>query len=509
MASAFVPMAVEFLEDEPPPGTIVGHRLGQVRILQVKAGPQMVTRTRQLIAREDAGSLILTLQQRGTSLKEQDGRETSIRPGEFSITDASRVFRKRVDEDFTFTSFHFPRAELDVHERDLRALTATTFGPGEGSAALVATYLAGMAREAPALDEAVGRRAAATALDLLALLIDDRCGRERPKGLHGAASLERVKDHIRRNLGDPDLSPETIARAHHISLRHLHRLFEDEETTVSRLILRSRLDASAQDLSRPGPSVAAVAQHWGFGSPAHFSRAFRAAYGVSPSQWRAQHTAGRAGPRAGRRQTGSASNSVAGNVNCVRFRSRTTPPRRGCVPRMTPDHLAVQLADPIQRRVFSAVALGATTSAEVLAVSGLAAPDAAPAIGRLVRAGLLVQGRGTVALNEDALAAAADAAARRVADEAAKEQPDPRLRGRIRGGVLVDLPEEDQEARRAVLGHLAGATFAPGEVYDERTVTDRLRPWCEGGPVDAVALRRALVDDGLLARGSGRYRLNP
>ncbi|MFD5562606.1 DUF2087 domain-containing protein [Kitasatospora griseola] len=176
---------------------------------------------------------------------------------------------------------------------------------------------------------------------------------------------------------------------------------------------------------------------------------------------------------------------------------------------MTPDHLAVQLADPIQRRVFSAVALGATTSAEVLAVSGLAAPDAAPAIGRLVRAGLLVQGRGTVALNEDALAAAADAAARRVADEEAREQPDPRLRGRIRGGVLVDLPEEDPEARRAVLGHLAGNTFVPGEEYDERTVTDRLRPWCEGGPLDAVALRRALVDDGLLARGSGRYRLNP
>ncbi|MFJ5921234.1 DUF2087 domain-containing protein [Kitasatospora sp. NPDC092948] len=174
---------------------------------------------------------------------------------------------------------------------------------------------------------------------------------------------------------------------------------------------------------------------------------------------------------------------------------------------MTPDQLAIQLADPTQRRVFSAVALGATTSSEILAVSALAAPDAAPAIGRLVRAGLLVQGRGTVALNDAALAAAADSAARRLADEAANDQPDPQLRGRIRGGVLVDLPEDDSDARHAVLRHLAGATFATGREYDERTVTERLQPWCEGGLLDAVSLRRTLVDDGLMLRQSGRYRL--
>ncbi|MFF2661943.1 DUF2087 domain-containing protein [Kitasatospora sp. NPDC058032] len=188
-------------------------------------------------------------------------------------------------------------------------------------------------------------------------------------------------------------------------------------------------------------------------------------------------------------------------------------------PEVTPEQLAVQLADPVRRRVFSAVALGASTSSEVLTVSGLAAPDAAPAIGRLVRAGLLVQGRGSVALNDGALAAAADTAARRVADQAANDQPDPRLRGHLRGGVLVNLPdpdpdpeqepeqEQEQDARRAVLGHITARTFAPGDEYDERTVTDRLRPWCEGGALDAVALRRVLVDEGLLARAAGRYRV--
>lgn len=174
---------------------------------------------------------------------------------------------------------------------------------------------------------------------------------------------------------------------------------------------------------------------------------------------------------------------------------------------MTPEQLAIELADPVLRRVFSAAALGASTSAEILSASGLGAPQAAPAIGRLVRSGLLVQGRGSLALDDDALTAAAETASRRVAEETAADQPDPQLRGHIRGGILVNVPEQDADARRAVLGHVAKSTFAAGDDYDERTVTDRLQPWCEDGTLDAVSLRRALVDDGLLTRESGRYRL--
>ncbi|MFJ8439325.1 AraC-like ligand-binding domain-containing protein [Kitasatospora griseola] len=288
VATAYVPMAVEFLEDEPSRGTIAAHRLGPMRVLQVQAGPQAVTRTRRMIAGDDSAALILTLQQRGTSLKGQDGRESLIRPGAFSLTDASRTFRKRMGEDFVFTSFHFPRAALDVEERDLRALTATAFDPAAGSAALVATYLAGMAREASALDEAVGRRAAATVLDLLALLVDDRCGRDRPNGLRAAASLERVKDHIRRNLGDPDLSPSGIAEANHISLRFLHKLFQQEGTTVGAWTRTQRLDRCSRDLRRATVDelgVAGIARRWGFVNSSHFSRAFRAAYGMTPRDW--------------------------------------------------------------------------------------------------------------------------------------------------------------------------------------------------------------------------------
>ncbi|MGA5822683.1 helix-turn-helix domain-containing protein [Kitasatospora sp. NPDC094028] len=288
VSRAYVPMAVDFLEKVPSPGAIVCQQLGPVRISRVQAGPQVATRSRRMIAEGGPPSLILTLQERGTSLKEQDGRESAIRPGEFSITDTSRVFRTRVDEGFVFTSFLFPRAELDVPERDLRALTATSFSGAEGSAALVATYLSQMAREAEGLDEAVGRRAAATALDLLALLVDDRSGRSRPQASRSAASLERVKEHILRNLRDPDLSPSTIAEANFMSVRFLHKLFQLDGTTVGGWIRTQRLERCSRDLLRPMAAelgVAGIARRWGFANSSHFSRAFRAAYGMTPRDW--------------------------------------------------------------------------------------------------------------------------------------------------------------------------------------------------------------------------------
>ncbi|MGW6647116.1 helix-turn-helix domain-containing protein [Streptomyces iakyrus] len=290
VSRTFIPLDVRLLEDDPSPGSIVSNRLGSLQVSQVEAGPQVVTRSRKLIARDGKEFLILTLQRRGSALKEQDGREARIGPGDFSLSDSSRLFRKKVENAFCFTSFHFPRQDLRVRDVDLRALTATAFSGREGGAALVATYFARLAREAAHLDAVAGRQYAATALDLLALLIDERSGRFAPQAPEtAAATLVRVKDHILRHLADPGLAPPAIAAAHFVSVRHLHKLFQSEGVTVGEWIRTQRLERCRRDLLRspaPGDGIAAVARRWGFTSPSHFSRAFRTAYGMTPREWR-------------------------------------------------------------------------------------------------------------------------------------------------------------------------------------------------------------------------------
>ncbi|MFF7893216.1 helix-turn-helix domain-containing protein [Streptomyces sp. NPDC007907] len=324
VSRTFIPLDVRLLEDDPSPGSIVSHRLGSLGVSQVQAGPQIVTRSRRL-AQDGKEFLILTLQRRGSALKEQDGREARIGPGDFSLSDSSRTFRKKVQSAFCFTSFHFPRAELHVRDEDLRTLTATAFSGREGSAALVGTYFARLAHEAAHLDAVPGRQFAATALDLLALLINERSGRFVPQAPEtAAATLVRVKDHIARHLADPGLAPPGIAAAHHMSVRYLHKLFQPEGVTVGEWIRTQRLERCRRDLLRPpapGPGVAAVAGRWGFTSPSHFSRSFRAAYGMTPREWQRY---GFSGERTGK-GTGAGAGAGTGSTDTMDTVEREPP----------------------------------------------------------------------------------------------------------------------------------------------------------------------------------------
>jgi AraC-like DNA-binding protein len=99
--------------------------------------------------------------------------------------------------------------------------------------------------------------------------------------------------YIELHLQDADLSAETIADAHHISVRQLYKIWaRSAELSLSAWIIAARLEAARRDLSRPHPQAAtigAVARRWGFSDPTHFSRRFRTAFGVSPRQWSSVH----------------------------------------------------------------------------------------------------------------------------------------------------------------------------------------------------------------------------
>jgi transcriptional regulator GlxA family with amidase domain len=101
--------------------------------------------------------------------------------------------------------------------------------------------------------------------------------------------LANVLAFIEARLGDVRLSNREIAAAHHISLRLLHRLFQEQGTSPGRWIRERRLERCRRDLLDPARSelpASTIAWSWGFASPAHFSRVFRAAYGHPPGEYR-------------------------------------------------------------------------------------------------------------------------------------------------------------------------------------------------------------------------------
>ncbi|WP_395292288.1 helix-turn-helix domain-containing protein [Kitasatospora hibisci] len=118
---------------------------------------------------------------------------------------------------------------------------------------------------------------------------------EPPPETRARAVLRRIDAFIEHNLGDPDLTPRRIADRHNISLRTLYTLFRDRPAGVAGTIRRQRLERCHADLARPGlrhRPVQAIAARWGFANHTTFTRAFREAYGTTPTRHRARALAG-------------------------------------------------------------------------------------------------------------------------------------------------------------------------------------------------------------------------
>nr|WP_241265463.1 helix-turn-helix domain-containing protein [Streptomyces boncukensis] len=95
--------------------------------------------------------------------------------------------------------------------------------------------------------------------------------------------------YIEEHLADPALSPAVLAEAHHISVRQLHRVFQQQGATVASWIRARRLERCCQDLADPAQAhvpVHAVAARWGYRRAPEFTRAFRAVYDMPPNTWR-------------------------------------------------------------------------------------------------------------------------------------------------------------------------------------------------------------------------------
>lgn len=74
-----------------------------------------------------------------------------------------------------------------------------------------------------------------------------------------------------------------------ISPRYLQDLFHSESWTVSEWIWSRRLEKARRDLLDPllaRESITQIALACGFGDLAHFSRRFKAAYAMSPREYR-------------------------------------------------------------------------------------------------------------------------------------------------------------------------------------------------------------------------------
>jgi AraC-like DNA-binding protein len=105
--------------------------------------------------------------------------------------------------------------------------------------------------------------------------------------------VERVREYLATTFAQPVQLPG-IARAAGVSVFHLCRVFKASSGwTLHQYRNQLRLRASLELLGE-SDDILAVAIELGYSSHSHFTAAFRAAFDLSPSQWRAQSSRTRA-----------------------------------------------------------------------------------------------------------------------------------------------------------------------------------------------------------------------
>lgn len=247
--------------------------------VQINGGSAMsMARPQHVIDDRPISQMSLYLLTVGSVVTDYDGRKQIHVPGDVVAIDYSLPYESYASAYegivLTFDKASAP-SELqgDVHGKMLTANSSAGKILGAQMRSLVAHIDGLSVVEAQSAINGI-LQFAATTLPAAAL----RTVRDDHSVLHRAYSLAR------KRMADPDFGPEYLALELGMSRSKLFRSFE-EHGGVQRWLLGKRLAASLHAIVRSAgkQKISAIAHQHGFRSEAHFSRAFRKRYEMSPS----------------------------------------------------------------------------------------------------------------------------------------------------------------------------------------------------------------------------------
>lgn len=216
-----------------------------------------------------------------------DGQELVVGPGDITLLDYAQPFTARSQRS-TLLVIAVPRDALEAllppgarHGQVLRAES--------GLAGLLADHMKSLAVRLPTMTLEESAAAATGSIALIGACFRPQVASFGPAAIdHPDALAERVRHYIAAHL-DQDLSVEAICRQFPVSRPTLYRLFAPHGGVV-RYVRNQRLSRAFTALMNPNQRdrrISEIGFEAGYQAEAPFSRAFRAAFGLSPREVRA------------------------------------------------------------------------------------------------------------------------------------------------------------------------------------------------------------------------------
>jgi AraC family transcriptional regulator, positive regulator of tynA and feaB len=294
ICNAFVPLRAERLHPkkitEPFHCSLNAMQVGDLYIGKVLGSGQKIFRSSAEISNANLPFYFLNIQKRGAAIVKQQANTISMHASTFSLVDATLPFSMELSEDFEQISVKIPKARLDALLPQAINVLAKSVDASQGMAMTVQNAFQVLARNS-SIDSHANQLAIDHALTLAAYALNKLQASDFADKDKYAAVRAQAMDYIQLNLDDPDLCPQSIARALKLSSRYIQFAFAAEKTTLMHWILEQRLTRCRADLKQRAygtqPFIAQIAFKHGFNDLSHFNRSFKARFGITPSQYRA------------------------------------------------------------------------------------------------------------------------------------------------------------------------------------------------------------------------------
>ena len=292
MAQLFNGLQTDLYGDTRFEGHLCVASAGEVVLTRLDADRHRVVRDSHRLRDSEEAYLKIVAPWSGTAQVHQNGQQASASNGSWVIYDTSQPYEVANPQHTEHLILMLPRRSIVQRGLNPEGLMGRSIGGSSGIARIALETMRSTYQELDTMSAPLAQRAGELLVDMVHLSLQELVGkgtaRTQRQALH-----DRICAYVATHLRDPGLSVEAIATALNCSKRHIHNGFTGQDMSLGAFIQHSRLQLVMRELRQPElaqHTITDIAMACGFSSSAHFSRAFKAYTGMSPSEYRQQST---------------------------------------------------------------------------------------------------------------------------------------------------------------------------------------------------------------------------
>jgi AraC-like DNA-binding protein len=289
IARTYFPLDLSFQHPEAFDGELTSWDLGDVSLSRLTSDPLIYRRLPKHFREPGPEEFLVTLPAKSELRFSQGGKEVRANPGAFFIERSHEPYEFSHAEPADLWVMKLSKAMLGGRIRAPDRFCSLQFDATNGANGLFVDMVHLIPARYDSMTEETRSIVGRQLVDLLALAIqaDERVLTSGQSSVR-TAHLARIESFVRRHIDDPDLGPDEVAAGCGISVRYLHELLRDTNTTLGQWIRDTRLQAAMEDLKNPADrrAIGEIAYARGFTDQAQFSRAFRSRFGLTPKEAR-------------------------------------------------------------------------------------------------------------------------------------------------------------------------------------------------------------------------------